>query len=338
MNNIQKNNTILITGGAGYIGSHCVLTLLSQGYNVVIVDNLSTGHIEIVEKLKTFGNLFFYNCDILNSLELNNIFSTHNISAVIHFAAFSQVGESVKNPQKYYQNNVCGTLSLLDVMIKNNIKKLVFSSTAAIYGEPEYIPIDESHPKNPINPYGKTKLMIENILDDYDKAFDLKSVRLRYFNVVGASSTGCIGEWHSPETHLVPNILNSTLNKNKTFEIYGNDYDTKDGTCIRDYIDIEDLINAHLLALKYLQNNGKTDFFNLGTNLGNSVNEIFELCEITTQKQINKKILPRRLGDPAVLVANNTKAQNILGWSPQRTLQHSIETAYNWEQILTKSN
>ncbi|MCQ2754056.1 MAG: UDP-glucose 4-epimerase GalE [bacterium] len=327
---------ILVTGGAGYIGSHCVMALLEGGYDVIIFDNLSTGHIETVENLKKYGNVTFYQGDLLDKSSLDNVLSNKNIDAVIHFAAFSQVGESVKNPEKYYINNVCGTINLLSAMLKNNIKKIVFSSTAATYGEPQYIPIDENHPQNPINPYGQTKLMIEHIMDDYDKAYGLKSVRLRYFNVAGADSNSRIGEWHNPETHLIPNILKSTFNNGKTFEMYGDDYDTKDGTCVRDYINIEDLAKAHILALKYLENGGETNFFNLGTKDGNSVKEVFSMCEKVTGQKIPVKQMPRRAGDPASLVANNSKAKNILNWMPEKTLETSIKTAYVWEDNLQK--
>lgn len=327
---------ILVTGGAGYIGSHCVMSLLEKDNDVVIFDNLSTGHIETVNILKKYGNLFFEQGDLLDISSLKSLFDKYKIDAVIHFAAFSQVGESVKNPQKYYVNNVVGTLNLLNVMIENNVKKIVFSSTAATYGEPEYIPIDEKHPQNPINPYGQTKLMIEKFMDDYDRAYGLKSIRLRYFNVAGADSKNRIGEWHEPETHLIPNILKSTFGNGKTFEMYGNDYDTKDGTCVRDYINVEDLADAHLLALDYLNKGGDTNYFNLGTNDGNTVKEVFKACEKVTQKNIDVKQMPRRDGDPASLVADNTKAKKILNWHPNKTLENSIETAYNWEQKLNK--
>lgn len=322
---------ILVTGGAGYIGSHCVLALLKQGYNVVIFDNLSTGHLETINALKNYGNVDFYQGDLLNYSYLNMVFKQIAVDAVIHFAACSQVGESVKNPQKYYINNVCGTLNLLKAMLVNNVKKIVFSSTAATYGEPVYTPIDEKHPQNPINPYGQTKLMIEKIMDDYDRAYGLKSVRLRYFNVAGADSENRVGEWHEPETHLIPNILKSTFSGGKTFEMYGTDYNTKDGTCVRDYINVEDLADAHVLALDYLNNGGETNFFNLGTNDGNTVKEVFSLCEEITGKEIPVNICPRREGDPAVLVANNTKAKQVLHWQPKRDLKHSIKTAYSWE-------
>ena len=325
---------ILVTGGAGYIGSHCVMALLEQNKDVLVFDNLSTGHFETINKLKNFGNLEFIKGDLLNPDELKSLFDNHKIDAVIHFAAFSQVGESVKDPKKYYINNVCGTINLLTAMLEHNVNKIVFSSTAATYGEPEYIPIDEKHPQNPINPYGQTKLMIEKIMDDYDKAYGLKSVRLRYFNVAGADSKSRIGEWHEPETHLIPNILKSTFNTGKTFEMYGNDYDTKDGTCVRDYINIEDLINAHLLALEYLNNGGETNYFNLGTNDGNTVKEVFNACEKITNQTIAVKQMPRREGDPASLVADNKKIKSTLGWSPEKNLEYSIETAYKWEKIL----
>jgi UDP-glucose 4-epimerase len=325
---------ILVTGGAGYIGSHCVLTLLKNNYDVIIFDNLSTGHIETVKTLEQQGNITFIKGDLQNKEQIKTIFKTYKIDAVIHFAAFSQVGESVKNPQKYYLNNVCGTLNLLEAMLENNVKRIVFSSTAATYGEPQYTPIDEMHPQNPINPYGQTKLFIEKILDDYDKAYEFKSVRLRYFNVAGADSDNRVGEWHEPETHLIPNILKSTFGNSKTFEMYGEDYPTKDGTCVRDYINIEDLAEAHVLALDYLNKGGKTNFFNLGTKLGNTVKEVFVACEKICEKNIPINIQPRRSGDPALLVADNSKAKTILNWEAKRDLEHSIKTAFDWEKKL----
>ena len=327
---------ILVTGGAGYIGSHCVLALLEQGYDVVIYDNLSTGHIETINTLRKYGNVIFYQGDLLTPNYLATVFRQTQIDAVIHFAAFSQVGESVKDPQKYYINNVCGTINLLKAMLDNNVKKIVFSSTAATYGEPQYIPIDEKHPQNPINPYGQTKLMIEKIMDDYDRAYGLKSVRLRYFNVAGADSQGRVGEWHEPETHLIPNILKSTFSSGKTFEMYGTNYETKDGTCVRDYINVEDLAQAHILALKYLEDGGNTNFFNLGTKEGNTVKEVFYVCEKVTGQSIPVKVMDRREGDPAQLVADNTKAKSILGWITEKTLKDSIESAFKWEKDKNK--
>lgn len=325
---------ILVTGGAGYIGSHCVMALLENNNDVVIFDNLSTGHIETVQTLQKYGNVEFQQGDLTNFDDINSVFKNFNIEKVVHFAAFSQVGESVVNPQKYYINNVCGTINLLRAMLENNVKKIVFSSTAATYGEPVYIPIDEKHPQNPINPYGQSKLMIEKIMDDYNKAYGLKSVRLRYFNVAGADSKNRVGEWHDPETHLIPNILKSTFNNGKTFQMFGDDYDTKDGTCVRDYINVEDLAQAHLLALKYLDNGGETNFFNLGTNDGNTVKEVFAACEKVTQKDIPVEMKPRRAGDPASLVADNSKAKENLNWNPKHTLEESIQSAYTWEEKL----
>lgn len=329
---------ILVTGGAGYIGSHCVLKLLKDGFDVVVFDSLELGHAEIIEELKklTLNGKFidFIKGDLKNSQDIKSVFEKHNIEAVVHFAAYSQVGESVKNPQKYYYNNVYGTLNLLNAMLEANVKKIVFSSTAATYGEPEYTPIDEKHLQNPINPYGSSKLMVEKILDDYDNAYDLKSVRLRYFNVAGADEDCLVGEWHNPETHLIPNILKSTFDGAKTFSVFGTDYNTKDGTCVRDYINITDLINAHVLALKYLFEGGKTNFFNLGTGYGNSVKEVFDCCGNVTNKSIPVKYEGRREGDPAVLVADSSKAKSILGWENKRSLEESIKTAYDWEQKL----
>ncbi len=322
------NNFILVTGGAGYIGSHCVLALLNKGLEVVIFDNLETGHIETVETLQKEGKVEFVKGDLKTLEDINSVFDKYKIDAVVHFAALSLVGESVKEPQKYYYNNVYGTLNLLNAMMSHGVKKIVFSSTAATYGEPEYIPIDENHPQSPINPYGNSKLMVEKIMDDYSKAYDLRSVRLRYFNVAGADSKTRVGEWHNPETHLIPNILKSTLSGGKTFEMYGDDYPTKDGTCVRDYINVEDLAQAHILALEYLNNGGETNYFNLGTKNGDTVKEVFSACENVTGKNIPVNMMPRREGDPASLVADNTKAKKVLGWRPEHTLEDSIKTAY----------
>lgn len=330
---------ILVTGGAGYVGCHNVIALIDAGYDVVIFDNLELGHIETVETLKSIQSqgkvIDFFQGDLKNTFDIENVFNKYKFDAVIHFAAYSQVAESMKNPKKYFENNVEGTVNLLETMVKNNVKKIVFSSTAATYGEPVYTPIDENHPQNPINPYGETKLKIEKIMDEYDSIHGLKSVRLRYFNVAGADSLNRVGEWHDPETHLIPNILKSTFGQGKTFQMYGDDYATKDGTCVRDYINVEDLANAHVLALKYLEKYEQTNFFNLGTNSGNSVKEVFSACENITGKTISIDVKPRREGDPAVLVADNSKAKEILGWVPCKTLEQSILTAYNWEKVLS---
>ncbi len=325
----------LVTGAAGYIGSNLALKLLESGEDIVIFDNLSTGHQKIVDKLKTLnlkGKVVdFIKGDLRNLNDIEAVFSKYKIEAVFHFAAFSIVSESAKNPHKYWENNFTGTKNLLDAMKKFGTDKIIFSSTAATYGEPLYTPIDEQHPQKPINSYGNTKLALEFLMDDYSKAYNIKSVRLRYFNVIGADKFQRTGEWHDIETHLVPNILKSINDKNKVFEIYGNTYNTKDGTCVRDYIVIDDLINAHIKALKYLQNGGKTDYFNLGTKEGNTVLEILKTAENITGQKINYTIKEKREGDPAILIADNKKAKEILNWQPEKTLEEGILTAYKWE-------
>ena len=322
---------ILVTGGAGYIGSHTVINLINAGYDIVIFDNLETGHIETVKTLEKIGNVKFVKGDLRNIDDINKVFETYDIEAVVHFAAFSLVGESVTNPAKYYRNNTYGTLNLLESMVNHGVKKIVFSSTCATYGEPEYTPLDENHPQNPINPYGASKLMIERMMDDFDKAYGLKSIKLRYFNVAGCDENVRVGEWHEPETHLIPNILKSTFDKGKTFKIYGDDYDTPDGTCIRDYVNVEDLAQAHRLALEYLKRENKSDVFNLGTEQGDSVKNIFDVCEHVLSKKIDVEVVERRPGDPAKLYANANKAKTILKWTPARTVNNSIESAYKWE-------
>ena len=322
---------ILVTGGAGYIGSHLVMALLEKGEDVIVFDSLELGHAETIETLKKYGNLKFVKGNLKNLDEIRGAFLVNKIDSVVHFAAYSQVAESVKNPQKYYYNNVYGTLNLLNAMLEFGVKKIVFSSTAATYGEPVYTPIDEKHPQQPINPYGNSKLMVEKIMDDYDKAYGLKSVRLRYFNVAGADFQARIGEWHEPETHLIPNVLKAK--EDKVFKMFGTDYDTIDGTCVRDYINVEDLAQAHIKALEYLNDGGKTNFFNLGTTEGNSVKEVFTACEEVKGTTIPLEICPRRGGDPATLVADNKKAKEVLGWIPQHDLKDCIKSAYEWEKV-----
>ena len=322
---------ILVTGGAGYIGSHLVMALLEKGEDVIVFDSLELGHAETIETLKKYGNLKFVKGNLKNLDEIRGAFLVNKIDSVVHFAAYSQVAESVKNPQKYYYNNVYGTLNLLNAMLEFGVKKIVFSSTAATYGEPVYTPIDEKHPQQPINPYGNSKLMVEKIMDYYDKAYELKSVRLRYFNVAGADSKARIGEWHEPETHLIPNVLKAK--EDKVFKMFGTDYDTKDGTCVRDYINVEDLAQAHIAALEYLNDGGETNFFNLGTTEGNSVKEVFTACEEVKGASIPLEICPRRGGDPAILVADNKKAKEVLGWIPQHDLMDCIKSAYEWEKV-----
>lgn len=316
---------ILITGGAGYIGSHFALSMLEKGEDIAIFDSLELGHRQTIETLKKYGQVKFFQGNLKNLDEIRGVFLRNKFDAVVHFAAYSQVAESVKNPQKYYYNNVYGTLNLLNAMLEFDVKKIVFSSTAATYGEPDYIPIDEKHPQKPINAYGNSKLMVEKILDDYDRAYGIKSVRLRYFNVAGADSEARIGELHEPETHLIPNVLKAS--EEQSFKMFGTDYDTIDGTCVRDYINVEDLAEAHIKALEYLNNGGETDYFNLGTNDGNSVKEVFAVCEKVTGRNIPLEVCPRREGDPAKLVADNNKAREILHWEPKRTLEDSVRTA-----------
>lgn len=327
---------ILITGAAGYIGSHTAIKFLNANYDIVIFDNLETGHIETINELKKLGNVKFEKGDLKNIEDIENVFTKYDIEAVVHFAAYSLVGESVENPAKYYRNNTLGTLNLLDTMLKHNVKKIIFSSTCATYGEPEYTPIDEKHTQNPINPYGSSKLMVEKIMDDYDKAYGLKSIRLRYFNVAGSDGQGRVGEWHEPETHLIPNILKSTFDNKKTFKIFGTDYDTPDGTCIRDYVNVEDLAEAHRLAFLYLQKENKSDVFNLGTESGDSVKHVFDICEKVLDKKIPLEYTKRRPGDPAKLYANAQKAKTLLNWSPKNSLEDSIKTAYNYEKTRTE--
>ena len=323
---------ILITGGAGYIGSHTAINFLNAGYEVVIFDNLENGHIETVNVLKQIGKVHFIKGDLRNIQDIEDVFKNYDIDTVIHFAGFIQVEESVKNPSKYYRNNIIGSLNLFDSMVSNNVKKIVFSSTCAIYGEPVYTPLDENHPKKPINPYGKTKFMIEEILEDYDKAYDLKSIKLRYFNVAGADSQIRIGEWHEPETHLIPNILKSVFEKNNTFKIFGTDYNTPDGTCIRDYVNVEDMAMAHLQAYLYLKENMVSDVFNIGTENGVSVKEVFKIAEKITENHIDVEYEQRRSGDAAILYANAEKAKSILKWKSKKTIEDSIKTAYLWEE------
>lgn len=324
---------ILITGGAGYIGSHTVLNLIEKtDYKIIIFDNLENGHIETINTLLEINpdKIIFEKCDLRNIEDIENVFNKYSIDGVIHFAAFALVEESVQNPSKYYRNNIYGTLNLLDTMIKHNVKRIVFSSTCATYGDIfEQTPIDEKHPQNPINPYGYSKLAVERIMDDYDKAYKLKSIRLRYFNVAGADEKGRIGEWHEPETHLIPNILKA--NNDKVFTIFGDDYDTRDGTCVRDYVNVLDLAEAHRLSYEYLIKENKTDVFNIGTGEGYSVKEVFEACERVLNKKIPVEIKGRRAGDPAVLYADIGKVKNILNWKSEKSLEDNIKSAYLWE-------
>ena len=325
---------ILFTGAAGYIGSHTVLNFLDKGFtDIVIFDNLETGHIETIQTLQNIcGNVKFEKGDLRNISDIEQVFQKYKINFVIHFAAFAFVEESMKNPSKYYRNNILGTLNLLDTMVKYGVKKIIFSSTCATYGEPKYTPIDENHPQSPINPYGFTKLAAEKMMDSFDTAFGLKSIKLRYFNAEGADKQKRTGEQHMPETHLIPNILKAALN-NETFKMYGDDYNTPDGTCIRDYINVEDLAEAHRLAYIYLEKENKSNVFNLGTNNGYSIKEVIQACQEITGQQINVHIEQRRQGDPAELYSDSNKAKEILGWYPKNSLKDSIKTAFEYEKL-----
>lgn len=317
---------ILVTGGAGYIGSIVVEDLRGKGENPIVLDNLVYGHRAAVDE-----NIPFYEGDIGDKKLVEKIVREHKIEAVMHFSAFAYVGESVENPSKYYENNFVQTLQLLDVLIKNDIKKFIFSSTCATYGEPDYVPIDEKHPQNPTNPYGWSKFMVERALSDFDRAYGLKFVALRYFNACGASEN--CGEHHAPETHLIPLILFAAQGTRDSISIFGDDYPTPDGTAIRDYIHIADLSAAHLLALEYLRQSGDSESINLGNGNGYSVKEVIEAARKVTGKNIKAKIAPRRAGDPSKLVADAEKAQKILGWKPQfPDIEQIIESAWTWHE------
>lgn len=318
---------ILIVGGAGYIGSHINKELNKQGFETIIFDNLVSGHDWSVKWGK------FVKGDLANIEDIRKVFRENKIEAVMDFAGSIEVGESVKNPQKYYDNNVANTLNLLKVMMEADVKKFIFSSTAATFGNPQYTPIDEKHPQSPINPYGMTKLMVEKILMDYDKAYDFKSVRLRYFNASGADIDGEIGEAHNPETHLIPLVIEAVMGKREDIKIFGTDYETPDGTCVRDYIHVTDLAEAHILALKYLIDGGESDDFNLGNGVGFSVKEVIEAVKKVTGKEFKISEVERREGDPAVLVASSEKIKDKLKWKPLFTdIEEIVKTAWNWHQ------
>jgi UDP-glucose 4-epimerase len=317
---------ILVVGGAGYIGSHMVKMLLSAGHEVITLDNLSSGHRDAV-----LGGIFVEG-DVADSACLKQLFETHKPEAVMHFASYIQVGESVRKPDIYYKNNVTNTLNLLDMMLQFNVRKFIFSSTAAVFGEPDYVPIDELHPNRPLNPYGRSKWMIEQVLADYSKAFDFRSVCLRYFNAAGADPDGQLGERHDPETHLIPLILQTASGRRSNIQVFGRDYDTPDGTCIRDYIHIEDLCSAHLAALEYLNAGGASDCFNLGNGSGFSVQEVIDAVQQVSGKEVSVIDGPRRDGDPARLVADAKRARSILNWKPKHTeLATIVSHAWQWE-------
>jgi UDP-glucose 4-epimerase len=326
----QDQPTILVTGGAGYIGSHAVLALQQAGYNVVVLDNLVYGHRELVEEVLQAKLIVG---DTNDRPLLDELFSTHNIAAVMHFAAYAYVGESVTDPAKYYRNNVIGTLTLLEAMLAANIKNFVFSSTCATYGVPKTVPIPEDHPQHPINPYGASKLMVERILADFDVAHQFKSVCFRYFNAAGADPEGRLGEDHNPETHLIPLVLMAALGKRDSISVFGTDYPTPDGTCIRDYIHVLDLASAHVLGVEYLLKGGDSQIFNLGNGNGFSVREIIDAARQITGSEIKVVEGDRRPGDPPALVGSSEKARSILGWQPKYAdMQQIISHAWNWHQ------
>lgn len=319
--------SILIVGGAGYIGSHTVKYFLSKGEDVIVVDNLQTGHRKAVLAQK------FYECDIRDKEKLDIVFKENHIDAVIHFAANSLVGESMQKPDVYYHNNVYGMMCLLDVMKQNEVKNIVFSSTAATYGEPKNIPILEGDPTLPTNTYGETKLSMEKMMHWYDQAYSMKYVSLRYFNAAGAIESGEIGEAHATETHLIPLILQVPLQQREYISIFGDDYPTDDGTCIRDYIHVMDLASAHYLALQYLRSGNKSDVFNLGNGNGYSVKEVIDVARKVTNHEVPAQIEPRREGDPAKLIASSKKAKEILNWNPVfNSLDKIIEDAWEWHR------
>lgn len=323
----MKNDKILVVGGAGYIGSHMVKDLLDADYDVITLDDLSTGHLELLP-----GGEFIEG-SLGDTVLLDKLFSTHKISAVMHFAAFSLVGESVGKPLKYYRNNMAATVELLDSMIRHKVKRFIFSSTAAVYGEPVEIPITESHPCNPTNPYGTSKNAVERMLKDCDSAHGLKYISLRYFNASGADESGDIGERHTNETHLIPLILEVANGRRENINIFGTNYPTHDGTCIRDYIHVSDLTQAHLLALEALLSGGKSAVYNLGNNRGYSVREVIELARKLTGKPIPAIEADRRPGDPAILIASSDKIKKKLGWKPKfEDLENIIKTAWIWHQ------
>ncbi len=317
--------TVLVAGGAGYIGSHMVALLVEKGYDVVVVDNLCTGHWQAVK-----GGARLRVGDVKDQGFLDRVFSEFPIDGVINFAAFSLVGESVTNPLKYYDNNVGGAVSMITAMKNHGVDKIVFSSTAATYGEPEKQPIEETDRTDPTNPYGASKLAIEGLLKWSDRAYGIKYAALRYFNAAGSNTDAGIGEDHSPETHLIPIVMQCALGKRDHVGIYGSDYPTADGTCIRDYIHVRDLVKAHLLALQYLEQGGESGPFNLGSGDGFSVKEIIETARRVTGKPIPAMVEPRRAGDPSVLIASNQKAREVLGWKPERGLEEIIADAWTW--------
>jgi UDP-glucose 4-epimerase len=317
---------VLVCGGAGYIGSHTVKALVREGYEVIVFDNFSSGREELL-----IGDLI--RADLDDKKPIRKAFRSHEIGAVLHFASLIQVGESYLNPQRYYTHNLSTSLNLFEAMLEAGVKTIIFSSSAAVYGIPQETPITESHPLNPINPYGYTKLFVERILQDYEKAYGLKFISLRYFNAAGADPSGELGEMHDPETHLIPNILLFLLGKKKSFELYGTDFPTPDGTAVRDYIHVTDLAEAHVLALQRLLTRPESQFINLGASRGHSVLEVIKKAEEVTGRRVPFQARPQRLGDVPVLLASKEKAEKELGWRLRYSgLETIIETAWKWHR------
>lgn len=319
---------ILISGGAGYIGSHTNKLLNQKGYQTVVFDNLSTGHKESVK----WGEFFLG--DLREKEQIIRCFRKYPIEAVMHFSALAYVGESMIHPAKYYQNNVSNTINLLEIMKEFDVGNFIFSSSCAVYGMPKRLPITEEHPRSPISPYGRTKFMVEEILKDFDRAYGIKHISLRYFNAAGADPDGEIGENHVPETHLIPLVLLAALNINKGFKILGTDYPTKDGTCIRDFIHVSDLADAHLKAYEYLEHTNKSESFNLGNECGYSVKDVLDVAKRISGRKIKITEMDRRAGDPPILISDCKKAKECLNWNPQHPdLRTIIETAWKWHSI-----
>ncbi|MCZ3376180.1 UDP-glucose 4-epimerase GalE [Rhizobium sp. AG207R] len=325
----MAGETVLVVGGAGYIGSHTCLDLANKGFKPVVYDNFSNGHREFVKWGPAEEG------DIRDRARLDEVLAKHKPAAILHFAALIEVGESVKDPVAFYENNVIGTLTLLSAAQAAGVKAFVFSSTCATYGLPQSVPLDESHQQVPINPYGRTKYIVEQALTDYDQYKGLRSVVLRYFNAAGADFEGRIGEWHTPETHAIPLAIDAALGRRQGFKVFGSDYDTRDGTCVRDYIHVLDLADAHVRAVQYLLDGGDSVALNLGTGTGTTVKELLGTIETVSNRPFPVEYVGRREGDSTTLVANNDKARDILGWSPQYDLTEIIQSAWNWH---AKSN
>ncbi|TWB51729.1 UDP-galactose 4-epimerase [Rhizobium sp. ERR 922] len=325
----MAGETVLVVGGAGYIGSHTCLDLANKGFKPVVYDNFSNGHREFVKWGPAEEG------DIRDRARLDEVLAKHKPAAILHFAALIEVGESVKDPVAFYENNVIGTLTLLSAAQAAGVKAFVFSSTCATYGLPQSVPLDENHQQVPINPYGRTKYIVEQALADYDQYKGLRSVILRYFNAAGADFEGRIGEWHTPETHAIPLAIDAALGRRQGFKVFGNDYDTRDGTCVRDYIHVLDLADAHVRAVQYLLDGGDSVALNLGTGTGTTVKELLGTIETVSNRPFPVEYVGRREGDSTTLVANNDKARDILGWSPQYDLTEIIQSAWNWH---AKSN